>query len=64
VTTIRDHDAKPTPDLVERRFTAKAPNQLRVADINLHSDVEASCILPSFSTYSAGASSAGRWPNT
>jgi putative transposase len=33
VTTIRDRDAKPAPDLVERRFTADAPNQLWVADI-------------------------------
>ncbi len=33
VTTIRDRDARPAPDLVERRFTAKAPNQLWVADI-------------------------------
>lgn len=33
VTTIRDGDAKPAPDLVDRRFTADAPNQLWVADI-------------------------------
>ncbi len=33
ITTIRDHDAKPALDLVERRFTADAPNQLWVADI-------------------------------
>jgi len=33
ITTIRDRDAKPAPDLVERRFTADAPNQLWVADI-------------------------------
>jgi putative transposase len=33
VTTIRDRDARPAPDLVERHFTAKAPNQLWVADI-------------------------------
>lgn len=33
VTTIRDRDARPAPDLVERRFMAKAPNQLWVADI-------------------------------
>jgi len=32
-TTIRDRDAKPALDLVERRFTADAPNQLWVADI-------------------------------
>ncbi len=33
VTTIRDRAAKPAPDLVDRRFTAEAPNQLWVADI-------------------------------
>jgi putative transposase len=33
ITTIRDRDARPAPDLVERRFVADAPNQLWVADI-------------------------------
>ena len=32
-TTVRDHAAKPAPDLVERNFTAAAPNRLWVADI-------------------------------
>ncbi len=32
-TTQRDRDARPAPDLVERDFTANAPNQLWVADI-------------------------------
>jgi putative transposase len=32
-TTIRDRDARPAPDLVERKFSATAPNQLWVADI-------------------------------
>ena len=32
-TTIRDRDARPAPDLLERRFAADAPNQLWVADI-------------------------------
>jgi putative transposase len=32
-TTIRDQDARPAPDLVDRRFTATAPDQLWVADI-------------------------------
>jgi putative transposase len=31
--TSRDRDARPAPDLVERDFTATAPNQLWVADI-------------------------------
>ena len=33
VTTQRDKDARPAPDLVDRNFTATAPNQLWVADI-------------------------------
>lgn len=32
-TTIRDKDARPAPDLVNRKFTASAPDQLWVADI-------------------------------
>ena len=32
-TTVRDRDARPAPDLVERKFTATAPDQLYVADI-------------------------------
>lgn len=32
-TTVRDRDARPAPDLVERRFTADRPDQLWVADI-------------------------------
>jgi putative transposase len=32
-TTVRDGDARPAPDLVERDFTATAPDQLWVADI-------------------------------
>lgn len=33
VTTVRDRDARPAPDLVERDFTADAPNRLWVSDI-------------------------------
>ncbi len=33
ITTVRDRDARPAPDLVERNFTAPAPNRLWVADI-------------------------------
>jgi putative transposase len=33
ITTVRDRDARPAPDLVERNFTAAAPNRLWVADI-------------------------------
>src|SRR6476646_3260770 len=32
-TTRRDREARPAPDLVDRNFTAEAPNQLWVADI-------------------------------
>lgn len=32
-TTVRDRDARPAPDLVERKFIATAPDQLWVADI-------------------------------
>ena len=32
-TTRRDQDARPAPDLVNRKFTAEGPNQLWVADI-------------------------------
>ena len=32
-TTRRDKDARPTPDLVDRNFTASGPDQLWVADI-------------------------------
>src|ERR1700737_1726646 len=33
ITTRRDRDARPAPDLVDRNFTADRPNQLWVADI-------------------------------
>ncbi len=33
VTTRRDQEAEPAPDLVDRNFVAEAPNQLWVADI-------------------------------
>ncbi len=33
VTTIRNRDARPAPDLVDRKFHADVPNQLWVADI-------------------------------
>jgi putative transposase len=33
VTTVRDHQARPAPDLVERNFSAAGPNRLWVADI-------------------------------
>ncbi|MBC5805692.1 MAG: IS3 family transposase [Candidatus Eremiobacteraeota bacterium] len=35
ITTIRDRTAKPAPDLVDRRFTADAPNHVWCADISV-----------------------------
>ena len=35
ITTRRDKDARPAPDLVDRDFTAAGPNQLWVGDITL-----------------------------
>ena len=34
-TTIRDREARPAPDLVDRNFTAPGPDQLWVADISV-----------------------------
>ena len=36
ITTVRDRDARPAPDLVDRNFKADAPNRLWVADIVRH----------------------------
>jgi len=36
VTTVRDRDARPAPDLVDRNFRAERPDQLWVADITLY----------------------------
>jgi putative transposase len=33
-TTVRDHDAQPASDLVQRHFSASGPNRLWVADIS------------------------------
>jgi putative transposase len=33
ITTLRDRDARPAPDLGERNFTATGPNRLWVADV-------------------------------
>jgi putative transposase len=63
-TTRRDHEARPAPDLVERNFTAAAPDQLWVADITYIPTWGASCTSRSSSTRGAAASSAGRWRRT
>ena len=33
ITTVRDREARPAPDLVERNFTMQGPDRLWVADI-------------------------------
>ena len=39
-TTVRDERSRPAPDLVQRQFTATAPNQVWVADITFISTWE------------------------
>ncbi len=60
-TTIRSTRDRPAPDLVERDFTADAPNGLWVADITYIATAVVSisplCLMPS-----AAVSSDGRWP--
>jgi putative transposase len=57
--TVRDPHAEPATDLVNRQFTASAPNQLWVTDITEHPlRRESSTALPSW-TSTADASSAG-----
>lgn len=34
-TTVRDHTARPAPDLVDRKFCATGPNELWVSDITM-----------------------------
>ena len=59
-TTVRDRAAKPAPDLIERNFTAAAPNRLWVADISYIPTWPA--FLPGgCSTRSAARLWAGRW---
>ena len=38
--TVRDPDAQPCADLVNRQFTVDAPNRLWITDITEHSTVE------------------------
>jgi putative transposase len=46
ITTRRDRDARPAPDLVDRNFTADRPNQLWVADITYVSTAAGFLYLP------------------
>ncbi len=45
-TTIRDHDARPAPDLVDREFAASKPNQLWVSDITYVPTLSGFLFLP------------------
>lgn len=53
-TTISDPAAKRRPDLVDRNFTAKAPNRLWVGDFTYLRAGRRGCSSRSSSTYSAG----------
>lgn len=55
VTTRRDREARPAPDLVDRNFSAEAPNQLWVGDITFVPTAAAST-SPWWSTPGAGPS--------
>ena len=61
ITTRRDRDARPAPDLVDRNFTADRPNQLWVADITYVPTVAGFLYLAVVLDASAVGSSAGRW---
>ena len=65
-TQVRRHHGQgwwpPGADLVERNFTAEAPDRLWVADITYIPTWEAFSISRSCSMPSAVALSAGRWP--
>jgi putative transposase len=60
--TRRDPAATPAPDLVNRDFTAPAPNRLWVADSSRIPTGEGRCGWPACATRSRGASWAGRPP--
>jgi transposase-like protein len=60
-TTIRDADAEPYPDLVDRDFSADGPDRLWVADITRGADPATS---PRLWMPGAAGSSAGAWRPT
>jgi putative transposase len=63
-TTVRDRDAAPAPDLVNRVFTARCPNQLWVADITYvptwSGFLYVAVVVDAFSRAVVGWSMAGR----
>jgi putative transposase len=62
VTTTVRNGGRQAPDLVERNFTAEAPDRLWVADITTSRHGQAFSISRSCSMRIAVALSAGRWP--
>jgi len=62
VTTRRDKEARPAPDLVDRDFTAFRPNQLWVADITFVPTASRFLYSQWFWMPGAAKLSVGRWP--
>jgi putative transposase len=61
-TTVRDRDARPAPDLVERNFCANEPTSSGLQISRTSRRGAGFSSSQSFSTNSAGESSVGRWP--
>jgi putative transposase len=64
ITTVRDREARPAPDLVERNFAAAAPNRLWVADLTYIPTWAGFLYLAVVLELSADGLSAGRWKLT
>ena len=62
VTTRRDKEARPAPDLVDRDFTALRPNQLWVADITFVPTASGFLYLAVVLDAWSRRIVAGRWP--
>jgi putative transposase len=62
ITTTVKGDGRQAPDLVERNFTADAPDRLWVVDITYIPTWAGFLYLAGCSTPSVAASLAGRWP--
>jgi hypothetical protein len=63
-TTVRDRDAAPAPDLVNRHFAASRPTSSGSPTSPTCRPGRGSCTSPRSSTCSAAGWSAGRWPAT
>ena len=64
VTTRGDREARPAPDLVDRNFTADAPDRLRVADITFVPTLAGFLYLAVVWMAGAAGSWAGQWRTT